>query len=46
VVEFGAFVELEPGVEGLIRMFDLTWSKKARKPGDVCSRASWSRRWC
>jgi small subunit ribosomal protein S1 len=34
-VEFGAFVELEPGVEGLIRMFDLTWSKKVRKPGDV-----------
>jgi small subunit ribosomal protein S1 len=34
-VEFGAFVELEPGIEGLIRMFDLTWSKKARKPGDV-----------
>ena len=33
--EFGAFVELEPGIEGLIRMFDLTWSKKARKPGDV-----------
>jgi small subunit ribosomal protein S1 len=34
-VDFGAFVELEPGVEGLIRMFDLTWSRKARKPGDV-----------
>ncbi len=33
--EFGAFVELEPGVEGLIRMFDLTWSRKVRKPGDV-----------
>jgi small subunit ribosomal protein S1 len=35
VADFGAFVELEPGVEGLIRMFDLTWSKKARKPSDV-----------
>jgi len=35
VVDFGAFVEVEPGVEGLIRMFDLTWSKKARKPADV-----------
>jgi small subunit ribosomal protein S1 len=34
-VEFGAFVELEPGIEGLIRMFDLTWSKQARKPGDI-----------
>ncbi len=33
--EFGAFVELEPGVEGLIRMADLTWSRKVRKPEDV-----------
>ena len=33
--DFGAFVEIEPGVEGLVRMFDLTWSKKARKPEDV-----------
>jgi small subunit ribosomal protein S1 len=35
IAEFGAFVELEPGVEGLIRMADLTWSRKVRKPGDV-----------
>lgn len=35
LAEFGAFVELEPGVEGLIRMSDLTWSRKARKPSDV-----------
>jgi small subunit ribosomal protein S1 len=35
VVEFGAFVELEPGVEGLIRMADLTWSRKVRKSEDV-----------
>jgi small subunit ribosomal protein S1 len=35
VVEFGAFVELEPGIEGLIRLFDLTWSKKAIKAKDV-----------
>ena len=34
-VEFGAFVELEPGIEGLIRMADLTWSRKIRKPDDV-----------
>jgi small subunit ribosomal protein S1 len=35
VVEFGAFVELEPGVEGLIHLSELSWSKKARKPSDV-----------
>ncbi len=34
-VDFGAFVELEPGVEGLIRLFDLTWSKKSVKPKDI-----------
>ncbi len=35
VVDFGAFVELEPGVEGLIRLFDMTWSKKPVKPKDI-----------
>ena len=35
LAEFGAFVELEPGIEGLIRMADLSWSRKIRKPGDV-----------
>ena len=35
VTEFGAFVELEPGIEGLIRMSDRHWSKKVRKPADV-----------
>ena len=35
VAEFGAFVELEPGVEGLIHLSELSWSKKVRKPSDV-----------
>jgi len=35
VAEFGAFVELEPGIEGLVHVSDLSWSKKARKPADV-----------
>ncbi len=38
VVDFGAFVELEPGIEGLIHLSDLSWSKKARKPSDVVKR--------
>jgi small subunit ribosomal protein S1 len=33
--EFGAFVELEKGVEGLIHLSELSWSKKVRKPSDV-----------
>jgi small subunit ribosomal protein S1 len=35
VVEFGAFVELEPGVEGLIHVSELSWSKKIRIASDV-----------
>lgn len=35
VADFGAFVELEPGVEGLIHFSEMSWSKKVRKPGDV-----------
>ena len=35
VTDFGAFVELERGVEGLIHLSEMSWSKKARKPSDV-----------
>ena len=35
VADFGAFVELEPGIEGLIHLSELSWSKKVRKPADV-----------
>ncbi len=35
LVDFGAFVELTPGVEGLIRTIDLSWDKKVRKPEDA-----------
>jgi len=41
VADFGAFVELEPGVEGLIHVSEMSWGKKVRiasdvlKPGDT-----------
>jgi small subunit ribosomal protein S1 len=35
IVEFGAFVELEPGIEGLIHLSEMSWAKKVRKPSDV-----------
>ncbi|HWB85747.1 MAG TPA: 30S ribosomal protein S1 [Bryobacteraceae bacterium] len=35
VTDFGAFVELEPGIEGLIHLSEMSWSKKVRKPSDV-----------
>jgi small subunit ribosomal protein S1 len=35
VLDFGAFVELEPGIEGLIHLSEMSWAKKVRKPSDV-----------
>ena len=33
--DFGAFVEVAPGIEGLIHISELAWGKKVRKPSDV-----------
>jgi small subunit ribosomal protein S1 len=35
LADFGAFVELEPGVEGLIHISEMSWGKKVRHPSDV-----------
>jgi len=35
LADFGAFVELAPGVDGLIHVSEMSWSKKVRKPSDV-----------
>lgn len=35
LADFGAFVELEPGVEGLIHVSEMSWVKKVRKPSDL-----------
>ena len=37
LTDFGAFVELEPGVEGLIHISDLTWSRKLIHPKKILS---------
>jgi small subunit ribosomal protein S1 len=34
-MDFGAFVEIEPGVEGLIHISEMSWGKKVRHPSDV-----------
>jgi small subunit ribosomal protein S1 len=34
-MDFGAFVELEPGVEGLIHVSEMSWVKKVRKPSHL-----------
>jgi small subunit ribosomal protein S1 len=35
LTNFGVFVELEPGVDGLVHISDLSWTKKIRHPGEV-----------
>ena len=35
IVDFGAFVELEPGVEGLIHISELSWSRKIKRVSEV-----------
>ena len=35
LADFGAFVELEPGVEGLIHVSEMSWARKVRKPSDA-----------
>ena len=33
--DFGAFVELAPGIEGLVHISEMAWGKKVRKPSDI-----------
>ncbi|MBB5066044.1 30S ribosomal protein S1 [Granulicella mallensis] len=35
LMDFGAFVELEPGIEGLIHVSEMSWVQKVRKPSDL-----------
>ncbi len=37
LTDYGAFVELEPGVEGLIHISELSWTRKVRHPSQVLS---------
>jgi len=35
LTDFGAFIELEPGLEGLIHISEMSWAKKVRHPSDL-----------
>ena len=35
LMDFGAFVELEPGIEGLVHVSEMSWVKKVHKPSDI-----------
>jgi small subunit ribosomal protein S1 len=38
VVEYGAFVELEPGLEGLLHVSEMTWDKKMKNPSKLVAK--------
>lgn len=35
LMEYGAFVELEPGIEGLVHVSEMSWTKRVRKAADM-----------
>jgi small subunit ribosomal protein S1 len=35
LTDFGAFIEIAPGVDGLIHVSEMSWSKKIKRPSDV-----------
>ncbi len=35
ITDYGAFVEIEPGVEGLIHVSEMTWSRRMKHPGKL-----------
>jgi small subunit ribosomal protein S1 len=37
VTDYGAFVELEPGVEGLVHVSEMSWSKRVKHPSKIVS---------
>ncbi len=37
ITDYGAFIELEPGVEGLVHISEFSWTQKVRKPSEFIS---------
>jgi ribosomal protein S1 len=38
ITDFGAFVELEEGIDGLVRISDMSWTKRIRHPSDILTK--------
>ncbi|MFB3109591.1 MAG: 30S ribosomal protein S1, partial [Acidimicrobiia bacterium] len=39
LTSFGAFVEIEPGIDGLIHISDMSWTKRVQHPSEVVTKA-------
>jgi small subunit ribosomal protein S1 len=35
ITDYGAFIELEPGIDGLVHISDISWTHKVSRPGDA-----------
>src|SRR6266478_5980313 len=35
LTDYGAFIEMEPGVEGLVHVSDISWTQRIKHPGDL-----------
>ncbi len=40
VMDYGAFIELEPGVDGLVHISDISWTHKVTRPSDLLKKGS------
>ena len=40
ITDFGVFVELEPGIEGLVHISEITWTKRFRHPKEIVNAGS------
>ena len=50
LTSFGAFVEIEPGIDGLIHISDMSWTKRVQHPSEVAAqgrrcRGAWCSAW-
>jgi small subunit ribosomal protein S1 len=45
VVDYGAFVELEHGVEGLLHISEMSWDRKMKSPGKIVKRVTGLNLW-
>jgi small subunit ribosomal protein S1 len=41
IVDYGVFVELEQGVEGLLHISEMSWDRRIKNPGKVVNRGDW-----
>src|SRR5882757_1540921 len=46
IVDYGVFVELEQGIEGLVHVSEMSWNKKIQHPSKVARAATRSTWWC